>query len=64
MIIFLFKCLDAKVDEFIKNVQEQAADNYAVIYTSSSAKKSVRGKKNKYTHNYLLKIKERGQNRN
>ncbi|KAG2226420.1 hypothetical protein INT45_000588 [Circinella minor] len=31
---------DAKVDEFIKNVQEQAVDNYAVIYTSSSAKKS------------------------
>ncbi|KAI9256484.1 hypothetical protein BDA99DRAFT_516534 [Phascolomyces articulosus] len=31
---------DVKVDEFIKNVQEQAVDNYAVIYTSSSAKKS------------------------
>ncbi|KAI7857185.1 hypothetical protein BDC45DRAFT_436178, partial [Circinella umbellata] len=30
---------DAKVDEFIKNVQEQVVDNYAVIYTSSSAKK-------------------------
>ena len=51
--------LDVKVDEFIKNVKEKAVDNYAVIYTSSSAKKSVRGKKNKYMHSYLLKIKER-----
>ncbi|KAI9498042.1 hypothetical protein BDB00DRAFT_784135 [Zychaea mexicana] len=31
---------DAKVDAFIQSVQEHATDNYAVIYTSSSAKKS------------------------
>ncbi|KAI8149396.1 hypothetical protein BJV82DRAFT_504782, partial [Fennellomyces sp. T-0311] len=30
---------DEKVDAFIKSVQEHAEDNYAVIYTSSSAKK-------------------------
>lgn len=31
---------DASVDEFIKSVQEYAQDDYAVIYTSSSAKQS------------------------
>lgn len=33
--------IDAAVDEFIKSVQEYAQDDYAVIYTSSSAKQSV-----------------------
>lgn len=33
--------VDASVDEFIKSVQEYAQDDYAVIYTSSSAKQSV-----------------------